>query len=256
MFALLVSFTLILFRREQQEWRRNEQLTSANNYLDVMKRCRQLLLDLELRFDSDKPTLHANYFDAYAKLLCPWKAEEKALSILEFGIGGFGDEKKGGGDLLTWAEFFPSAHVIVGVDISKKSFHVPPNVKMIQVNQTNEMAIRKICKHHGPFDLIVDDASHMCDDTITTFKLIWHCLKSESIYILEDTQSSYSNTASCSKGVNANWTSINFFKRLIDENNFAKIEKSTGDANFEWSAYAKKLTGIHFYHNLLIITKG
>ncbi|KHN79188.1 hypothetical protein Tcan_14073 [Toxocara canis] len=169
-------------------------------------------------------------------------------------IGGFGEELKGGADLFTWSRFFPKAKIIIGVDISKKSFHVAPNVKMFQASQVDEKAVNEICEKYGPFDLIVDDGSHMVDHVIATFKLVWKCLKYDGLYVLEDAQSSYSEGAKGSKDLDANWTSMNFFKRLIDDQNFAEI--AAYGNSYVPSIYAKELAGMHFYHNMVFIEKG
>ncbi|KHN81607.1 hypothetical protein Tcan_17181, partial [Toxocara canis] len=254
---LLPSVVLLVFiyHNQQQPQRLSVSVSQPiKHYANLIVACREKLIALERRYGSDKINTHNNFFNTYAKLLCPWKMEEKPISILEFGIGDYENEYKGGADLFTWAQLFPQAEVIVGVDIAQKSFSVPPSVVMIQANQTNETVIAEICEKYGPFDLVVDDASHICEDVIATFKLVWPCLKSESIYILEDTQTSYSEETKCSSDLNANWTSINFFRSLVNDQNYAELQHF--GIPFQPSVYASELAAIHFYHNLVIVEKG
>ncbi|VDM27327.1 unnamed protein product [Toxocara canis] len=192
---LIIVILLLLTKVKLDQNIGGDDISSLRNYVKAIKQCQVMLHSMEHKYDSDKPTLHANYFGPYAQFLCPWKAEGKEVSILEFGvdfhfsfltnIGGFGEELKGGADLFTWSRFFPKAKVIIGVDISKKSFHVAPNVKMFQASQVDEKAVNEICEKYGPFDLIVDDGSHMVDHVIATFKLVWKCLKYDGLYVLE-----------------------------------------------------------------------
>ncbi|VDM37939.1 unnamed protein product [Toxocara canis] len=281
---LLPSVVLLVFiyHNQQQPQRLSVSVSQPiKHYANLIVACQEKLIALERRYGSDKINTHNNFFNTYAKLLCPWKMEEKPISILEFGIGDYENEYKGGADLFTWAQLFPQAEVIVGVDIAQKSFSVPPSVVMIQANQTNETVIAEICEKYGPFDLVVDDASHICEDVIATFKLVWPCLKSESIYILE-------SFLSCNlfSGVQIVCMLMQFRKpswrlivyecvfifgdlntrevearvfetgwlSLVNDQNYAELQHF--GIPFQPSVYASELAAIHFYHNLVIVEKG
>ncbi|VDM24752.1 unnamed protein product [Toxocara canis] len=128
------------------------------------------------------------------------------------------------------------------------------SVLEIGANRTNSKLIKKVCEDYGPFDVVVDEVSHINRDTVTAFSLIWNCMKFESIYILEDKQSSQWRRTSSSVGSETNRTAINFFRSLIDEQNFAEIQKY--GVPFESSSYAKELAGIYFHPDLIVIEKG
>lgn len=97
--------------------------------------------------------------------------------ILEVGVykGGF----------LRWlvAEF-PTAHVY-GIDIS------PPAMKharitLARINQVDAPALQKFGNEHGPFDLIIDDASHAKKNTEVTFNALWPFVAKGGWYSIED----------------------------------------------------------------------
>ncbi|KHN79175.1 hypothetical protein Tcan_14069 [Toxocara canis] len=249
--AIIAIMLLLLPRKQPNDWS-SADLALLKNHTKAMKQCQRILLTLERKFNLDKSISPINYFAPYAQFLCALKNEE--VSVLEIGIDASSSKQKDGGNLYKWAQFFPRAASIVGMGVSKDAFNMPANMKMIHANRTNSKLIKKVCEDYGPFDVVVDEVSHINRDTVTAFSLIWNCMKFESIYILEDKQSSQWRRTSSSVGSETNRTAINFFRSLIDEQNFAEIQKY--GVPFESSSYAKELAGIYFHPDLIVIEKG
>lgn len=113
------------------------------------------------------------------------------IRMLEIGIGGYNDPRAGGSSLLTWAEYFKNA-TIVGLDISEKQLEVPDRVKIVKGSQNDIRILEKIVGEHGPFDIIIDDASHHVGLTQQTFMILYPTMGKSGIYIVEDTQTSFS----------------------------------------------------------------
>jgi len=60
------------------------------------------------------------------------------------------------------------------------------NVHLFLGDQLDAEAIKQCCEDHGPFDIMMDDASHFMDLTRNTFNNAWPYLKDGGYYIIED----------------------------------------------------------------------
>lgn len=88
-----------------------------------------------------------------------------------------------GGSLEMWQTLFPQG-TVVGVDIDASLPWPPGTVKV--VGSQNAPETRDQVAAHGPFDLIVDDASHVGRLTRETFQLLWPLVKPGGYYVVED----------------------------------------------------------------------
>ncbi len=92
-----------------------------------------------------------------------------------------------GGSLEMWQALFPDG-VIVGVDNERDA--LVPNVPGAHVIRSAQDApsLPYALHPHGPFDLIVDDASHVGELSRATWVLLWPLVKPGGYYVLEDWQ--------------------------------------------------------------------
>ena len=97
----------------------------------------------------------------------------KAKRILEIGI-------KAGHSLNMWKEYFPNAHV-VGVDNTKRNT-ICPSCEVIIGDATD----KKTFTNQKNFDIIIDDGSHLIEQQIQSFNILWDKLNSGGLYIIED----------------------------------------------------------------------
>ena len=97
---------------------------------------------------------------------------DKELKILEIGVGGFKNENKGGQSLRMWSDYFQNSH-IVGLDINNKNLDLPSNVTFVHGSQVDHNILERIVKEYGPFDIVIDDGSHITKNTISTFNYLW-----------------------------------------------------------------------------------
>lgn len=121
------------------------------------------------------------FLERYQQLLQSKRYDK--LTILEIGVGGYKKPDKGGGSLRMWAEFFPNSK-IVGVDVNRKDLEFPNNVDFRQGSQTDVEFLNKLTSEYGQFDIVIDDASHITKNTITTFEALWS--EHTQYYIIED----------------------------------------------------------------------
>jgi capsular polysaccharide biosynthesis protein len=208
------------------------------------------LVEMALRHQTDKQGAH-NYAARYETHFGPMR--NKSLRVLEIGIGGYDDPRAGGQSLRMWKEFFPKA-LIVGIDYYAKTFLMEDRIVTCQGSQDNTNFLRSISDQYGPFDIIIDDGSHMNRHVLASFHCLFPLLKVDGIYAIEDTQTSYWTKVfeGSSLDLNASTTTMGFTKGLIDGLNHMEIERP----GYIPSYYDRAISSVHFYHNQVFIYKG
>ena len=204
-------------------------------------------------FGSDKHGRHF-YAQHYARHF--ESLRNKAVTLLEIGIGGYDDPAAGGASLRAWKAFFPHGR-IVGLDIHDKKGVEEERIQTFCGSQTDEIFLASIIDTIGAPDIIIDDGSHLSRDVIATFRVLFPRLAPDGIYAVEDLQTSYWTTVAGqewdgAKELDAPHTSMTFFKTLVDGLNH---EEFMLDA-YTPSYFDEHIVGMHFYHNLLIVQKG
>lgn len=190
------------------------------------------------------------YTPIYAKHLRSFKWRKN--TILEIGIGGYGNESSGGHSLRMWKNYFPFSS-IYGIDIYDKSFHDEFRIKTFQGSQVDSKFLTEVVNFTGNPNIIIDDGSHMNEHVIETFKLLFPELADDGIYVIEDTQTSYwGHMGGSSKEMNSIKTTMGFFKSLADGLNHAEFIIP----EYQPTYYDLNIKSIHFYHNMIFIYKG
>jgi hypothetical protein len=214
------------------------------------------LIGIALKFNSTKvidPEC-AHYCDIYAQYFSPMRNEE--LKILEIGV-------KEGDSLLMWKEYFPNS-LIFGLE------HNPDPLRnfeheRIQVfigDQSDVPTLQKIVEEQGPFDIIIDDASHIMEHHQISFNYLFpNGLADKGIYIIEDLGTSY--WKKWGGGLERSTSTIEFLKKLIDGTNY-RFHKGARtqyvgipDHNITNATYFdKNIKGLCFYKGMCVIEKG
>ena len=109
--------------------------------------------------------------------------------MLEIGVGGTtpfdGYETLAGGQSLhMWSRYFPNA-TILGIDIYAKSVS-GPRIRFEQGSQSDSDFLQRISRNYGPFDLVVDDGSHIGEDIVASFNVLWDAVAPGGFYVIED----------------------------------------------------------------------
>lgn len=198
---------------------------------------------------TDKWNLHW-YTQHYQKHFQELK--NKKINLLEIGVGGDADTKKGGNSVRMWKAFFPNAN-IYALDLHDKSIHNERRIKIFQGDQSDVKFLKEVAKEIGEIDIIIDDGSHINEHVLITFKTLFPLLKKGGIYVIEDTQTSYwADYGGDVSNFNAPNTMLTFFKSLTDSLN-AKDFRIPG---YQPSYYDLNIFSMHFYRNLVIIYKS
>jgi len=198
---------------------------------------------------TDKSRYHF-YTPHYQRHFSPYKY--KKINLLEIGVGGYEDPLAGGESLRMWKSFFPFAKIF-SLDIFDKTFLQEKRIKIFTGSQVDEDFLLKVENQAGPFDLIIDDGSHLNEHVIKSFEILFPKLKNGGIYVVEDTQTSYwEDYGGSSEERNKEGTIYHFFKSLIDSLNSEEFIIE----NYKKTYYDKHIVSMHFYHNLIFIYKG
>jgi 8-demethyl-8-(2-methoxy-alpha-L-rhamnosyl)tetracenomycin-C 3'-O-methyltransferase len=207
------------------------------------------LHDIGMRHGTDKAWCHG-YTHRYAPLFEPLR--DQPIRLLELGV-------KDGASLRMWREYFPNASIF-GLDINPV---VVPNCTVFVGDQADPLVIGNAGDNCGPFDVIIDDASHISSKTIASFELLWPHLRPGGVYAIEDTHAAYHEHFYGHREANQNPdaptasgvpTIMQYLRRLADEANF----HGTHDRDLFPARYWKgfRIDSICFTFNLAIICKS
>lgn len=163
--------------------------------LRVLRRSYLDALGTHYRTDkSSDPRLHGhNYSPLYESHLGRLRREVRA--VLEIGVGGTTSvtgyqTTQGGQSLRMWRRYFPKA-TIVGIDIHHKKV-ASHRICFEHGDQSDPCFLGQVVARHGPFDLIIDDGSHLASDVRASFEHLWDAVKPGGFYVIEDLAVSYS----------------------------------------------------------------
>lgn len=136
---------------------------------------------------AETPNIHKwlHYFPVYESALSAYRSQP--IRMLEIGVAR-------GGSLQMWRRYLPKA-TIVGVDIDSACSQFDDASQRVHVRIGSQADIRflqGVVDEFGPFDVILDDGSHMTSHMVRTFQYLFpNGLAAGGTYIVEDIQSNY-----------------------------------------------------------------
>jgi len=137
--------------------------------------------EIFLSYDTDKNKTFHNYSRQYEELLRVFR--DRPIKYLELGVCR-------GESIKAMRDVFKNSTCILGLDIdrnAKKYENVDNNVFVEIGDATDPVFIKSINEKYGPFDIILDDASHRNDHVIISFEMLFPLLNDNGLYIVEDT---------------------------------------------------------------------
>ncbi|MBP2328652.1 hypothetical protein JOF56_009037 [Kibdelosporangium banguiense] len=207
--------------------------------------------ELAVRFNSDKYGHHHWYTQHYNTHLRHLR--DQPVRVLEIGIGGYQDTSSGGESLRMWEQYFRRG-LVYGVDIHPKQGAESTRIRTVVGDQSDPAFLARLGEQLGPFDLIIDDGSHVNGDVITSFEALFPYVLDEGYYIVEDTQTAYWPAfGGMPEGSAAPGTSLGFLTRLSDSLNHREYRDSD---NYAPTSYERSIAAISFYHNMVFIKKA
>ncbi|WP_030373458.1 class I SAM-dependent methyltransferase [Streptomyces rimosus] len=207
--------------------------------------------DLALRFGSDKWGVWHWYTQHYDRHFASLRHEP--VRVLEIGIGGYYDPAAGGGSLRMWKNYF-SRGIVHGLDIYDKSGLDELRLHTFVGSQNDAGFLRDLAEQHGPFDIVIDDGSHVNEHILASFDTLLPHVRPGGWYVIEDIQTSYWPQYGGTSGAQAGpGTSIGLLKQLIDG---LEHQEANHPRDFSPSYTDRHVVGLHLYHNLAFIQKG
>lgn len=201
----------------------------------------------------------SSYIGTYEEILSRYR--DKSICLLEIGV-------QNGGSLEIWSEYFSNAELILGCDVNKDCENLTyrnPRVRVVVGDAKSEEVYSRVINASQAYDVILDDGSHTSRDIISCFAKYFSLLKDDGIYVVEDLHCSY--WREFGGGLFYPYSSINFFKRLVDIINFehwgvpdrrADLLHTVADeygVSFSEEALGH-IDSIQFVNSMCIIKKG
>ncbi len=138
--------------------------------------------DLKVLFDkyvSDKSKTHA--YHVMYQLFCD-TFRDTATAVFEMGVY-FGASHH------AWQDYFPPGVKIIALDVAPECRErLRPGIVFELGRQDDPEVLGRIVKEHGPFDMVVDDASHYPINQQASFDFLWPHVKEGGLYVIEDVQ--------------------------------------------------------------------
>jgi hypothetical protein len=127
-----------------------------------------------------------HYLPVYESALSTFRS--RPVRMLEIGVAR-------GGSLHMWRRYLHPESAIVGIDIdpATKRFDDPSERLHVRIGgQQDASFLQSVVSELGPFDVILDDGSHMTSHQVQTFRYLFaNGLASGGVYIVEDIAANY-----------------------------------------------------------------
>jgi len=143
------------------------------------------LSEISTKYNTDKGPSYHNFVEFYDKYFKDVRLSVK--KILEIGI-----MPVEGSSLLMWRDYFENA-MVYGIDINdfKEQYHNNGNIQTFQMDQGDKESLIQFAKEHGPFDIIIEDGSHMQQHQQLNLAWLYPYVKPNGFFVIEDLYFSY-----------------------------------------------------------------
>ncbi|MEM9263668.1 MAG: class I SAM-dependent methyltransferase [Pseudomonadota bacterium] len=192
--------------------------------------------------DSRLLTKWAHYFTIYDREFSQWR--DAPISFLEIGVFK-------GGSIPMWKAFFRKAERLTFIDIDPAcEAHAEEGTTVEIGDQSDPDFLKRLIDKHGPFDLILDDGSHVCRHQIASFEGLWPAIKDRGLYVVEDCHTSY--WPGFGGGYRNEASFIEFAKRKVDAMHSWYTDQ---DDLFALDPIARELASVRFYDSIVVFEK-
>ena len=165
------------------------------------------------------------------------------VALLEIGCGK-------GGSLQMWKRFFGPHARIVGIDIdSQCSAFAEDQIDIRIGDQANQAFLSSVVAEFGPFDIIIDDGSHMMAHVNASFDVLYPGLNRNGVYLVEDLHTAY--WEEYGGGLHRKST---FIERCKDFFDFLNADHARGA--LEPGDFTRNTLSMHLYDSVVVFEKG
>lgn len=200
--------------------------------------------DLEKYFyTNNKRLIHkwTHFFEIYDRHFSRYR--NKKPVILEIGVSQ-------GGSLQMWKEYFGPGTHIYGIDVEPQCKSLEEeNISIFIGSQSDRTFLRNLKARIPEVDILIDDGGHTMQQQIITFEELFDHVKSDGIYLCEDTHTSY--WLRYGGGYKRKGTFIEFSKNFVDYLHAWHSEQKSLSVNH----YSKTIGSVHFYDSIVVFEK-
>jgi demethylmacrocin O-methyltransferase len=137
-----------------------------------------------------------------------------------------------------WRSYFPRA-TVYGLDISEKHLVPEPRIVLLQGDQSDEFFLTELAESYGPFDLIIDDGSHLGRHLRASFAALFCAVRPAGMYVIEDLQTAYWDAWEGGPPGSPG-TGVDLVKSLLDDVNIGP----------------RPVTSVHAYRDIVFIERA
>lgn len=183
-----------------------------------------------------------HYFDIYHRHLARFRGQP--ITIIEIGVFN-------GGSLQMWQEYFGRQATIVGVDCTPECAQFSgPGIEIVIGDQGDRAFLRSLAERYRKFAILLDDGGHQMHQQIATFEELYPRMRSDGVYLCEDTHTSY--LPEYGGGYRRATTFMETVKPLVDRLN---AYYSPDLSQFAPDEFTRTTGSMHFYDSVLVIER-
>lgn len=195
-----------------------------------------------------------HYLDIYQRYLEPYRGT--GAHILEIGVFK-------GGSLEIWREYFGTDARLTAIDNNPETRKVVDADTTVFVGEQGDPAfLNSLRERVPPFDIVIDDGSHVSSDQIASFEGLFPHLNERGLYIVEDIHACFWPTHTTSGSP----TFIDFANDLVTSQHswyqhavgirsFATPPSKRGEPRPS-TEFARQVEALHFHDSILVIEKS
>lgn len=125
----------------------------------------------------------STYLPVYEQFFARYR--NRPVRLLEIGV-------KDGGSLQLWKRYLGPYAVIVGIDIDPECAKLEEDQVHVRIgSQIDFEFLHMVNTEFGPFDVVIDDGSHLQSDMRSTFNHFYPLIDRNGVYVVEDLMCSY-----------------------------------------------------------------
>lgn len=210
--------------------------TSKNLYMN-----NSTFAEMFLSHTGHRTSKWVQYLEVYERYFARYR--NSPCRILEIGV-------QNGGSLHLYQKYFSLAEKIVGIDVDPNCKQVESGNIHVEIgSQADVNFLADVNAEYGPFDIVIDDGSHVFKHQITSFEFLFPLLPPNALYLVEDTHTSY--LPDFGGDIRKDGTFIEYAKHVVDQVNAPFFSDALDET--EW--LARHLYGVSFYDSMVVFEK-